>query len=215
MTAPSRLTQLMRRYLAAVEEWGILDQGWQWQSTRTIRALESLGLVNVEQHGPRWSPGPWRARLTDAGNDMLIALDAGQPAEPTVYRCADCGDGKRLFAWAHANVYGPVGSDGTLDRYDYDETWEDPIEESIACGRHPSGVIEMCVDGVWHRWWRCVKCRGKGYTEYGRYPTYRSNCEATTFEGKHGCWRPVDGDWWDAYQAEWMATVLDRSSWSR
>ena len=197
---------MMRTYLAAVEDAGVLPEGWRYTSARTIRALESLGLVTVDQPGPKWNPGPWRATITPAGTDMLVAIDAARPPVPSVYRCATCSHGRRLFAWAHANVYGPVGADGMLERSEYEDAWEDPIEESIVCGRHPDGIIEMCIDDVWHRPWTCPKCNGKGYIEYG-WQQYRSKCTEPGFEGKHACWRP-GSNWWDAYQAEYLSARL-------
>lgn len=203
---PSRLTPMMRDYLAKVEDAGVLDGGVRYTATRTIRALESLGLVTVTRYGSRPDAGAWRAAITPAGTNMLAAIDATKPPVPSVYRCATCGHGNRLFAYAHANIHGHLGLDGQLDSYDYIDTWEDPIEESIECGRHPDGIIEMCIDGVWHRPWSCPKCNSKGYIEYdgGRY---RSKCSDPGFEGKHACWRP-GSDWWNAYQRDYLAARL-------
>ena len=34
------------------------------------------------------------------------------PAAPSVFRCAECGNGTRLRAWAHVNIHGDLGPTG-------------------------------------------------------------------------------------------------------
>jgi hypothetical protein len=81
--------------------------------------------------------------------------------ETSVYRCADCGHGKHLMAWAPANVYGPLGPDGELA--EDTDVWTDGIhEDSIQCCEHPSAIIEHWAGGEWCRWWRCPWCWGDG-----------------------------------------------------
>jgi hypothetical protein len=185
------------------------DLGWRW-----AEAIAVTGAYR-SQCGEPDAPVTRKVAYKHLGEERAVSIER-QTAnvyhvrlEPSVYRCAECGHGKNLFAWAHANIYGPLGDDGELSSHDWTETWEDPIEESIQCSEHPDGVIEMCVGNVWCRWWSCLECRGKGYTESdgGRY---RHRCEAPAIQGAHACWRPVADDWWDAYRADWMAMVTER-----
>lgn len=187
------------------------DVSWRWaEAIATTGAYRSLC-------GEPEAPVTRKVALKQLGKERALLLER-QTAnvydvrlEASVYRCADCGHGEQLAAWAHATIYGPLGSDGELSFHDWVDTWDDPIEESIQCNVHPDGVIEMCVENVWCRWWSCLKCRGRGYTESdgGRY---RYRCEAPTIQKRHACWRPITGAWWDAYHAESMATALGRSS---
>jgi hypothetical protein len=186
-----RLTDPMRRSLTEIEDAGVLHGGHRL--TPTIRALEARGLIKITPDGAvhPWQSG-WTATITAAGITTLTILDAQTPAEPSVYRCADCGHGRRLSAWAHANLYGPLGADGEISEYDGIEPWEDPIEESIDCSRHPGAIIEKFTNGEWCRWWRCPKCGGLGYLTYG--PTFgghRKQCGAPGYKGQHDCWRPL------------------------
>ena len=94
----------------------------------------------------------------------------------SIYRCADCGGGDQLTAWAIVIAHGPLGADGHLTEYDWDE--EDWLfEDSIVCLKHPDAVIEQYIDSEWCRWWVCPWCGGDGeYCDYVK---------------KHAGWRPV------------------------
>jgi hypothetical protein len=87
------------------------------------------------------------------------------PAE-SVYRCATCGHGEHLTAWAGGNIQGRLGADGELDTYDYVDDWG-IYESSIQCTEHADGVMEKLVDGEWCRWWRCETCDGRGRVDVG------------------------------------------------
>src|SRR5215475_11275806 len=82
------------------------------------------------------------------------------------YRCADCGNGDHLTAWAIIVAHGPLGADGHLTQYDWDE--EDWLhEDSVQCAEHPDGVIEHFADGRLCRFWVCAWCGGDGrYCDY-------------------------------------------------
>jgi hypothetical protein len=122
--------------------------------------------------------------------------------EASVYRCVHCGDGKRLMAWAPANVYGPVAADGDLAQHD--DVWDmDGVhEDSIQCTEHPDCGIEKYVDGKWCCWWNCPKCKGTGRVgATGRGPAPDGYpCRAETFKGSntwgswgvHSGWFPVE-----------------------
>jgi hypothetical protein len=126
-----------------------------------------------------------------AGIKMAARLDTA-PAEPSVYRCADCGHGRKLWAYAYACVSGPLGADGVLSEHQSVDTTEDPIEASIQCTRHPGSVIEMSVNGEWCRVWNCPECNGYGYIRRGgTFNGDKSACRAAGYKGRHSCWRPV------------------------
>jgi hypothetical protein len=77
-----------------------------------------------------------------------MAPPAEAPAPPSVFRCAECGDGARLRAWVHLNAYGPVGAAGKIERYDYEsEDAHEIIEESVTCRIHGEDFIEKLVNG--------------------------------------------------------------------
>lgn len=109
----------------------------------------------------------------------------------SVYRCAECRNGKHLTAWAIVLCHGPLDADGHLTEYDWDE--EDWLhEDSIECSKHPAAVIEHSVNGEWCRWWRCPWCWGDG-----KYCPY---------EG----FRPADGTRTDAHQGLRPAREIKR-----
>jgi hypothetical protein len=65
-----------------------------------------------------------------------------------VFRCAERGDGTRLRAWAHVNIHGDVGSDGPIERSDYeDDAFWPIIEESVTCKIHGEDFIEKLAGG--------------------------------------------------------------------
>ncbi len=113
---------------------------------------------------------------------------AAQGTAAGVYRCVPCGHGGHLTAWATASVHGPLGADGHVTTYDYDEE-TDLHEDSIQCTVHPDEVLEKHIDGVWCRWWSCFRCGGTGRADpdRGRY--------ACPFPGEpgvgHAGWRPA------------------------
>ncbi len=73
---------------------------------------------------------------------------ADATAAPSVFRCAECGDGTRLRAWVHLNAHGPVGADGKIERYDYEsEDADEIIEESVTCSVHGEDPVEKLIDG--------------------------------------------------------------------
>lgn len=75
----------------------------------------------------------------------------------SIYRCAECGHGRHLYAWSQAVAYGPVDRDGLLARHDdTDDCFL--FVESIQCDRHPSGRIETKVGTRFHVWERCGLC---------------------------------------------------------
>ena len=67
--------------------------------------------------------------------------------EASVFRCAECGDGARLYAWTHVVAHGPVGADGVISSYDWTDDEDDVIEESVICEIHGETSIEKLVDG--------------------------------------------------------------------
>jgi hypothetical protein len=65
-----------------------------------------------------------------------------------VFRCAECGDGTRLRAWAHVNIHGDVGPDGLIERSDYeDDAFWPIIEESVTCKVHGEDRVEKLTGG--------------------------------------------------------------------
>ena len=116
-------------------------------------------------------------------------------ADPTsaaaVYRCAECGHGRYLTAWAIILAHGPVGPDGHIARYDWDE--EDLLQEdSIECSKHPDSVTEMLVDGQWCRWWTCPSCKGETHPGWDRCTAPGLPPERGTYRERHKGWRPVE-----------------------
>ena len=114
------------------------------------------------------------------------------------YRCADCGHGRNLKAWAGANAYGPLAASGSeLDEHEDVMEWG-IHEDSITCSVHPDAEIEHLVDGQWYRWWTCAECKGSGRvhrraigTRDG-YPCRALGEPTWGFAfGKHEEWRPV------------------------
>lgn len=98
------------------------------------------------------------------------------------YRCAACGHGEKLWAYAGANAYGPLAADGaSLDEHEAVEEWG-IYEDSIQCTEHPGAILESFVGGQWCRWWSCPQCKGGGYVTYGgQYGReYRTECRAET-----------------------------------
>ena len=65
----------------------------------------------------------------------------------SVFRCAKCGDGSRLYAWTHVVAHGPVNARGVIDAYDWTEDDDEVIEESVICQVHGESPIEKLVDG--------------------------------------------------------------------
>lgn len=95
---------------------------------------------------------------------------SGRPAEREPieggYRCTECGHGEKLWAYAGANVCGPLSPDGeSLDEHEAVEEWG-IYEDSICCSEH-GYALERFVGGKWCRWWACPKCRGGGVIRYG------------------------------------------------
>lgn len=77
-------------------------------------------------------------------------MDASTPSatpEASVFRCAECGDGARLYAWTHVVAHGPVDAKGVIENYDWTDDNDDVIEESIQCEVHGEDSIEKLVDG--------------------------------------------------------------------
>jgi hypothetical protein len=113
------------------------------------------------------------------------------------YRCAECGNGEKLWAWAGANVYGPLAADGSeLMEHEAVEEWG-IHEDSIQCTEHPGAVIEMFNRGKWCRWWFCPKCGGRGRVAVGEHWKAPDGyeCPAKTPWGKrytHEGWLPVE-----------------------
>lgn len=104
-----------------------------------------------------------------------------------VYRCVTCRHGRHLTACATLIASGPVDTDGDLAEHN-GIVEVDLHEDSLQCTRHPDGVIEKRVDGVWCRWWNCPRCNGVGNCRYqGDSHTYP--CPA---HGPHSGWRPAD-----------------------
>ncbi|WP_152990173.1 hypothetical protein [Sphaerimonospora mesophila] len=77
-----------------------------------------------------------------------VKAAAATPAT-SVYRCAECGDGTRLYAWTHVVAHGPVSAKGVIDHYDWTDDDDDVIEESIICSVHGEGFVEKLIDGLY------------------------------------------------------------------
>lgn len=103
----------------------------------------------------------------------------GEPAEGS-YRCTECGDGAKLWAYAGANVYGPLAASGSeLAEHLAVEEWG-IHQDSIQCEAHPGATLESFVGGRWCRWWSCPKCHGGGKIKYGQFPERTTDCGADT-----------------------------------
>jgi hypothetical protein len=77
---------------------------------------------------------------------MWVAGAGSSVPTASIFRCAECGDGTRLRGWVKLNTHGPVGADGTVERYDYwSEDAHPIIEESVTCRIHGEDFIES--------WW--------------------------------------------------------------
>lgn len=91
--------------------------------------------------------------------DDVVPLAA--PATASLYRCAECGHGQDLGAWAIAVIHGPLGADGELAAIGWDEQL-DLHEDSIQCAKHPGARIEKRVSNWWCLWRNCPRCDGAG-----------------------------------------------------
>lgn len=118
-------------------------------------------------------------------------------APASLYRCAECGHGQQLTAWANATVHGRLGADGEVTSVDWEEQWH-LFEDSIQCAKHVDPLLEKHVGGQWCRWRRCPRCRGAGvigtdqYTpqcpEDGFRPVGSTPLDQLTHQG----WWPTD-----------------------
>jgi hypothetical protein len=136
-----------------------------------------------------------------------VASEPVEPREPVEggYRCVECGHGKKLWAYAGCNAYGPLAADGgSLDEYEGIEEWG-IHEDSIQCAEHPGARLESFVGGRWCRWWTCPECHGGGRVRYGgQYDReYSVECRKETpfphrpframgRDGVHEGWLPAD-----------------------
>lgn len=136
-----------------------------------------------------------------------MTADTGKPGQPVEggYRCAECGHGEKLWAWAGCNAYGPLAADGS-ELAEHEDVWEWGVYgDSIQCRDHPGAILERFVGGQWCRWWSCPKCGGGGIYKYrSQYDReYSSECrEETPFPartiaakgqgGIHEGWYPAE-----------------------
>lgn len=111
--------------------------GHNWRNTFTNPAWPAaLGTERPDRHDMR---------------PQVLALfrsekRTGEAPEPSIFRCAECGDGTRLRGWARVNAHGPVGASGVIEHYDYwSEDADEIIEESITCRIHGEGSVEKLV----------------------------------------------------------------------
>jgi hypothetical protein len=81
--------------------------------------------------------------------DQMHASTPSATPEASVFRCAECGDGARLYAWTHVVAHGPVGAIGVIENYDWTDDDDDVIEESIICEVHGEGSVEKLIDGLY------------------------------------------------------------------
>jgi hypothetical protein len=172
--------------------------GRDWMPARCLRDVRLDVMRRIQRY--RWadchpphaqgSSAYWS--LTSDGERALQRWRAREAQRP-IYRCAECGHGRHLTAWANVCAHGPLGPDGHLTRYDWDE--EDEIhEDSIQCTIHPDGAIEHRVGERWHRWWACPKCSGTGKASSG-YPCHAAGLQDDGSLrddecGAHHGWRP-------------------------
>lgn len=111
--------------------------------------------------------------------------------DASVFRCADCGHGEFLWAWAGALVEGPLGADGHLAGFEITE--EDWLhEDSIDCQRHPGAEIEKLVDDQWCRYWRCPECEGKPRQPWNQCRQPGLPPDPPGHAERHEGWRPVE-----------------------
>lgn len=116
-----------------------------------------------------------------------------------VYRCPECGHGHHLTAWGNASVHGPLGQDGEITAYEYDELYE-VHEDSIQCSRHPDGGFDKFIGGRWCRWVDCPRCQGRGkFTVRDGLHDYERECPEEGFTDVEG--RVAHGGWWPCGQA--------------
>lgn len=67
---------------------------------------------------------------------------------PSVFRCAECGHGQNLRAWATVNIHGDLAPDGNIEWPDYeDDAFWPVIEESVTCKVHGEDHIEKLTGG--------------------------------------------------------------------
>lgn len=79
------------------------------------------------------------------------------------WRCATCGHGEHLSAWAEANIAGPLGRDSLVLPLEVEQHGGDDVyESSVQCDRHPDGALERWYGGHWCRWTTCEDCAGSG-----------------------------------------------------
>lgn len=115
----------------------------------------------------------------------------------SLYRCAECGHGEKLYALAYGYIEGPLGADGSLERHDRCEETE-LAEDTIACHEHGDSVlIEKRVEGIWCRWAPCERCGGCGreVDSYGNRDI--GYCQRNGY-GKPGC--GGSGGAWESQQ---------------
>ena len=68
--------------------------------------------------------------------------------EPSVFRCAECGHGGNLRAWAQVNIHGDLAPDGNIEWPDYeDDAYWPIVEESVTCKVHGEEHIEKLING--------------------------------------------------------------------
>lgn len=108
--------------------------------------------------------------------------------DTALYRCAECGHGGKLIAWAEGLFEGPLGADGLLTSYDW---FEDTAvcESSIKCDEHGDCVtIHKRVNGQWCVWTTCPHCRfGETQDRWGAWTLTCHHCHGTG-----GSWAPVE-----------------------
>lgn len=176
--------------------------GRDWMAARHFRDVRPDVLRRIERY--RWAerhpppdgqPGTTYWSVTGDGEGALHRWRDHEAQRP-VYRCAECGHGRHLTAWAGANIHGPLAPNGSdLESDDWTDVWG-IHEDSIECSEHPDGVIEHRVGEHWCRWWVCPRCDGNGRTS-GGYPCPEPGLgKDGTFRddryGPHEGWRPLD-----------------------
>lgn len=102
------------------------------------------------------------------------------------YRCAVCGDGQHLTAYAQTVSCGPLRADGG-DLLSFDETYTCFIfGDSVSCSLHGEREIEVLVEGEWSVWSRCGECGGRGRVGAGRHPRYPDGWRCDKCQGAGG-----------------------------
>jgi hypothetical protein len=175
--------------------------GRDWMAARQLRDVRPDVLRRIERyrwaerHPPReGQPGNTYWSLTGDG-ELALRQWRDHEAQRPVWRCAECGHGRHLTAWAGANIHGPLAPNGTdLESDDWVDVWG-VHEDSIQCGEHPDGVLERRVGERWCRWWVCPNCDGNGQRP-GGYSCHEPGLrEDGTFRddrhGPHKGWRPL------------------------